>query len=291
MTRRRLFRIGGLLLVGLAIAMLFPQVRYSIPGWLRGDHRYRGLPTSYWSGAIRDWHKALVDWSKASSTPRLPLSPLLPRWLSMPGRTRPPSSPGVLGGGRESIPVLIELLQDKDVLVRNAAAGPLASMGPMAREAVPVLRRVLADGAGPSDPQEDRFRVHAALALWGIERRAEPSVTVLVAILKEGSAASPDALCGLAGMGPEAESAVPVLVDLLKTGSADPSLTLHALRQIGPKAKAAVPTILELARAKGAGTPGSVSPDDLRGALQDIDPGAVAQLDPLSGRASAQRQP
>jgi len=146
MTRRRSICLGALLLAGLAIALLVPEIRYSVPGWLRGDKRYWGLPTSYWSGAIQDWHRA-------TSTPRSASLPLLGRWFAMSDAS--PPSPSVLGGGREGIPVLIELLRDRDPFVKIQAVSTLASLGPAAREAAPALRQALA-AAGTPPPRRRR---------------------------------------------------------------------------------------------------------------------------------------
>ncbi len=279
MTRRRSICLGALLLAGLAVALLVPEIRYSIPGWLRGDHCYRGLPTSYWSGAIQDWHKA-------TSTPRSPPITLLSRWFAMSDAS--PPAPGLLGRGREGMPVLIELLRDRDPFVKIQALSTLASLGPAAREAVPALRQALADDEEPSDPLQGTFRVYAALALWQIDRQAEPVVSPLMAAVKKGR--SPDltlALWGLAQMGPDARTAVPVLVDVFKKGKPfDSTLALDALRGIGPEAKAAVPAILEAWRMSRTGTPGIASPDDLRRTLEEIDPETAARAVAPPGSAA-----
>ncbi|HJT78156.1 MAG TPA: HEAT repeat domain-containing protein [Gemmataceae bacterium] len=162
MTRRRCFRLGGLLLAGLAIALLVPQGRYAIWGWLRGDHYYRGKPTCYWSSAVRSYEEA------CSSPPR-PLSPLLVRLLGIRPNYGRPDQPAVLGGGRESIPVLIQLLRDRDKNVRRAAARALGDLGAFCGDGVPALAAALKD----SDPE---VRWMAADALYRIDPAAAGAI-------------------------------------------------------------------------------------------------------------------
>jgi hypothetical protein len=141
MTRRRVLRLGGLLLVGLAIALLVPRSRYAIWGWLRGDHYYRARPTCYWSSAVRSYE---ID-SESPSKPLIPLHPFLARLFGIRPNNERPVAPAVLGGGPETIPVLIELLRDRDVHVRRAAATAFGYLGATAEDGVPALAEALRD--------------------------------------------------------------------------------------------------------------------------------------------------
>src|SRR5260370_36044195 len=64
-----------------------------------------------------------------------------------PGSFMPRDFP-LIKGGAAAVPVLIELLQDDDQIVRNGAAECLQSIGPAARLAVPALARALLDKLG-----------------------------------------------------------------------------------------------------------------------------------------------
>jgi HEAT repeat protein len=72
------------------------------------------------------------------------------------------------------LPAILPLLKDENVLVRRRIVGVLRSLGPKAKEAVPVLRERL------SDRQEDSFvRFYAAEALDSIGPQAKSTIPVL----------------------------------------------------------------------------------------------------------------
>ena len=99
----------------------------------------------------------------------------------------------------------IEVLKDKDVRVRNAAAFVLGQIGPAAKDAVPALSEALKDKEG-------------------YVRRA--------------------AVSALGRIGPAAKDAVPALMVALKHKNRRVrSYAANALGQIGPAAKAAGPAL------------------------------------------------
>jgi len=104
------------------------------------------------------------------------------------------------------VPGLIEALRDPVPAARAAAAQDLAVLGPEAREAVPALIATCLNDADLA------ARVHAAVALWRIDRRLYPVLPALVEGLRTGD----EMICWsaadcLGDMGPAAAEAVPAL--------------------------------------------------------------------------------
>jgi HEAT repeat protein/Tfp pilus assembly protein PilF len=175
----------------------------------------------------------------------------------------------------------VDLLQDTDVLVRQAAADALGHFGPAARAAVPALRRSLKDqdmvrsraadalvriqeGAADADTflpaLEDEslsVRVSAAAGLWNATRQPERVLPVLI----EGLGSKDELVRGKAAetvekIGPAAAAVVPALLNALEGSLEQPgmlgpiSLTcltaVKALAAIGPEARAAVPLLIRV---------------------------------------------
>ncbi len=162
MKRLRYICLGALLLIGLVVTLLVPETRYGIPGWLRGEQWFRGRPTCYWSAAVRSY-------VKARDNPPGPPFPFLARLLGIRPHYEWTAQPAVLGGGRESIPVLLQLLRDKDKNVRQAAAQSLGDLGTAGGIGVPALAAALQD----PDPN---VRWTAAFALYRIGPAAARAV-------------------------------------------------------------------------------------------------------------------
>src|SRR5437870_3289674 len=58
MTKRRTRRVRILLgscVAAFLLLLLFPSTRSVLLGLIRGESFYEGLPTSYWSGALKEW--------------------------------------------------------------------------------------------------------------------------------------------------------------------------------------------------------------------------------------------
>jgi HEAT repeat protein len=111
------------------------------------------------------------------------------------------------------VPVLLEGLRDeRGQYNRIMSAQGLGGLGPQAKEALPDLNAALKD-------PDALVRVHAAGAIWKIEKRAEAVVPALT-----------DALTG----GED------------RNASAGRVPAVHYLGQIGSEAKAALPALLKL---------------------------------------------
>jgi HEAT repeat protein len=127
---------------------------------------------------------------------------VLPVLLAALKDTSPPPPP-VGGIGR----------LDEGMLLRREAAQVLADMGPVAKEAAGALLTATGD-------RSPEVRVEAALALWKVDRQADPAVEALLAVLEtKGPSVGPFPLSGaqvqaaeyLGAIGPPARSALPVL--------------------------------------------------------------------------------
>jgi HEAT repeat protein len=162
------------------------------------------------------------------------------------------------------ISALLQVLQQQDP-EESRVARVFGQIGAPAKAAVPALTELLK----ARDPET---RIRAALALWRIDHRADESVPVLAAELKNqaasraGSASSPlghfgqplrthptplcqEAADALAEIGPAAKAALPALTEALRhrhLASNRPSYALALLRIDRPAAKAAVPALIEV---------------------------------------------
>jgi hypothetical protein len=168
MTRRR-----KRLLLGLAVAtavgvLALPAVHWRVIGWLEDEPFYRGRPSSYYRGRIRDRFQVMPD---GFLGPR-DLSPAESFVRShLPG----PLADAVLGGpapflseqpDSAALPTLTALLDDPDPMVRFYAALMLARMGKEARPVVAELKRHLGDHAPVGSTTVAR---EAAVALANID--------------------------------------------------------------------------------------------------------------------------
>jgi hypothetical protein len=209
MKKRWLVRIGILLVSGCAVVLISPAGRYGLVGLLRNEPFYDHRPASYWKDQMRAW---IANESKPP--------PAVTAWLPrLAGTDSGPSRPRVLDGGKEAVPVLIELVEEEDVWVRTLAIRSLARIGPEAREAVPALITVLGDNRAVDPSDEPGAVLGSDWAIWPVYREAAEA---------------------LGAIGPDAKGAVPDLIKLRPTGSHDyTSSTIdHALKHIDPAAAA-----------------------------------------------------
>jgi HEAT repeat protein len=164
----------------------------------------------------------------------------------------------------EVVPILSESLNDKDPMVREAAALALTTLGPAAAGAIPSLIDRLGDTSR-------KVREGAALALSRIGDGAIPNVVKALLSAKEegvGSAAA-DAL-GLMGA-----PAVPALVSVLKEGDASASAAASkALANIG---EPAVDPLIELLT-KGDEQASEIAAETLKSMGGEAVPGLVSAL-------------
>jgi hypothetical protein len=174
---KRLLLRTAVLLAAVALAsLLIPDVRWPLRGWVRGESFFRGRPTSYWSREVKDW-MASQDWG-CIPPPRLHTLPevlgydrtdWLERRLGIPPRVGA-DAPCLWEGDRKAVPVLVELLKDKDTSVAAKAASGLGRIGPEARGTVPALIKVLV--ATGADEIYFREEVVQALGRFGRDARA-----------------------------------------------------------------------------------------------------------------------
>ena len=129
----------------------------------------------------------------------------------------------------------IEVLKDKDVRVRNAAATALGQIGPAAKAAVPALIEALKD-------KDRTVRRVAAFVLGQIGPAAVPA---LIEALKKDRVGrySTAVVDALGKIGPVA---VPALIEALKDKESYVRMyAAEALGQFAPAAKATVPALME----------------------------------------------
>jgi hypothetical protein len=209
MKKRWLVRIGILLVGGCAVVLSAPPSRYVLVGLLRNEPFYDRMPASYWKDHMRAW--TAKEWKPP---------PAVIAWLlRLAGIGSGPSKPRVLDGGKEAVPVLVELVKEKDLWVRTLAMRSLARIGPEAREAVPALIAVLDDNRAVDPFDEPGVGLGTDWAVWPVYREAAEA---------------------LGAIGPDAKAAVPVLIELRPMGYQDyTSSTIDdALKHIDPAAAA-----------------------------------------------------
>jgi hypothetical protein len=139
---KKLVAFAVLLALVCAVVLASPSGRYALLGLVRNEPFYDGMPASYWKDEMRKWT------ANASSWPR------------------------VLDGGKEAVPVLIELVKGNDLWGRVLAIRALARIGPDARDAVPTLITILEDRR-PVDPHDEPGCVLGSdWAVWPVYREA-----------------------------------------------------------------------------------------------------------------------
>src|SRR5262249_24475221 len=118
--KRRIARLGVLLLIGVNLALLLAVARYRLLGLLRNESFYKGRPTSYWSSVLQEgrWESENEDRPQGGQ-PIL----RLPEWIRGPAEEdgilvvdlgKPNPNISRFAADPAAVPVLIELLQDDD---------------------------------------------------------------------------------------------------------------------------------------------------------------------------------
>jgi len=128
---------------------------------------------------------------------------------------------------KPAVPLLIETLSSRHVSVRRYACWALARLAPAADEAVPRLRRLLAD-------EDAQVRIRAAAALWAIAEQPE-AVALLRETIRRGG---PDGCVAaeLLGRMPAGEAVTSLLVEALNMPDEELRQTAAwALAQQGPR--------------------------------------------------------
>ncbi len=139
--RKPLWHILPLLLLG--GCLLHPAIHWRLIGWAKGEAFYQGRPTSYWraecerwgGGITWHWNITLGYWHRVPSE----WEKLLEGVSGSPSATT--TKMPLVQGDPESVPVLMELLASS-AKARLIAMEGLGLVGPLARDALPELRRI-----------------------------------------------------------------------------------------------------------------------------------------------------
>jgi HEAT repeat protein len=290
MTRRKLRGIS-VAVAAVMLTLLAVPGFYVVPGLLKQEKFFRGLPTSYWRSQLKNWDRnkdqrlawsqspvgRVVDGLGLGIPSRWPLYrdpaavPLLIDLLHDPDhsvRFGAAQATGYIGPpAAAAVPHLLELLETEDPLFRSVIAWQLARIGPAALPAVPLLIKDLRSWEG-----------YGEIVAGAMRRFGRPAIPLLVPLL-----ADPD-MCFrrrvawvLSGL---KEEALPLTPNL----EGDEQVARSAARavdQLGSEAVRLLAGVLKdkdpEARRRAAGILGSlglkaeVSVPDLKAALRDED--------------------
>jgi HEAT repeats len=131
--------------------LLFSPSGNLIFAFLRGEAFYHGTPSSSWSKIIREGSVpyippgCVVAWDIHKYAPAS-TSDKVKRFFGLKHAVSVDYYP-LRNDDADAIPVLIELLQDDDSLVRMYSAETLGSFGARAKAAIPALKKVTNDKA------------------------------------------------------------------------------------------------------------------------------------------------
>ena len=206
-------------------------------------------PRSTSSAEARDWANRLL-----ASDPKVRVTaedalvqgsgrslPLLRRFLERPDQDLNTVTFRILQRiGPPAILMLVDLLRDQQVSIRQSAVSELVDLAPHTETIQPALRRALED-------EDWLVAGDAARALGALGKSAGPSVDALVSTL---SHADPYvriyAAEALASIGPAAARATKALTNTLDDPTPGPRwAACEALGSIGPAAESAVPRLIE----------------------------------------------
>jgi HEAT repeat protein len=217
----------GLLLAGLAIALLIPTSRLVLGGVFQNEPTYRGKPTRYWTHVLiePDSFEEIVEILKQDPPRAAPA--LIPALGDPDPETRLKVGQALGALGQPAVRALCEALSDPNPLVRITVARALQRIGPEAREAIPALTQALRD----DDPLVVRMVVTA------LERTGKEAVPVLHDALREHKevAIRKAIVMALGQLGPAASETVPTLLAIFKDDN-DPvqDVAGEALRRVDP---------------------------------------------------------
>jgi HEAT repeat protein len=165
---------------------------------------------------------------------------LLGRLTDRDQEVRASAGNALLRRGPKAVPALTEALSRPEPLERRLAAGTLARIGPLARDALPALMRLAVE------EEDENVLEMAGMALGQIARDQPDAVAQILAML--GSASDSTRLAAVRAAGYLGDPrAVPQLIESLK--STNPKLREEAaesLGNLGPYAAPAIPALIEM---------------------------------------------
>src|SRR6266851_2558267 len=126
MRKRWLIGIPIIIVILLVLAWMFPTSVFVSIGMVKGEATFDGKPTDYWEYALKK--------------------------EGFLGQAPPPGDAGktLRQGGAAAVPVLCEIAQGHDDLLRSEALSALSLMGAEAKGAVPMLKNTLKTETSPS---------------------------------------------------------------------------------------------------------------------------------------------
>jgi HEAT repeat protein len=206
-------------IIGVGLAILACWSVYFVPPLLRGEHWYRGRPSSAWRKQVERYAKNQAEWSA-------PLSDRVMDWLLRKGDCRVPA---VLDADPASMGVLTDLLWADDSVVRQWAAKTLGELGSAATSAAPALLDLIRRQA----PDGDALDGSVDAATEALSSIGEPAIPILVQALQDEAdicsrRAGARALHGLEA---KALDALPALLDALQDG--DPKVRAWVVLTLG----------------------------------------------------------
>jgi len=174
-------RLAALALIMMVLAAMFlPHVRYGIPALVRGEHFFRGLPSSYWAARISHW-LAQFDGGCDMPTPAPGWYITVAQYVPLPTWgwwDREDYPPLYQVYSRSAIPVLMELARNPDREVRSMALEKLGFMAYGSQELILFLN-------GALDSEDAHMRQRAAFWLGHMGKRARVALTGLRRMLAE----------------------------------------------------------------------------------------------------------
>jgi HEAT repeat protein len=109
MKKRLGIGLGILLSIVLIAILAIPESRLTIQGYLRGENRFQGRPTSYWRYKV----EAYASYSVTPAATRTSYWDKLLNFLSITRSHSRPEKPILLEGKSEALPVLRDLIKEK----------------------------------------------------------------------------------------------------------------------------------------------------------------------------------
>jgi len=220
--KKRLWIGVGTVLIVVAVAILaFPSYRLTCVGYLRGENRFKGWPTSYWRYEVEKY----VSWREH---PRPRAKSLWEKFVAYFSSSDQDRKPDVLWGNPGAVPVLIDLTRERTNLgLYVEAYNTLSTIGPSARDAIPSLKEDVKD--------EDVYRSTCALLV--LLHLGPEGFPILIEALKDDRPQiRRQAASEIARVEPPAWDAIPALVEALQDEDEGVrTLAALALKKIDPE--------------------------------------------------------